>query len=211
MWRVPAGLDRAFACALRIRGAGESLGAPPQVPGGAGRRACARRRHGDLRSGGGRRRHVGAADPPTSGRARLRPGQGARGGGRAGARPAGAAAALAGRGERTAGQARCGGTAFRDAWCRSSFAGGVEVPARVLLVDDVLTTGATAAACAEALLRDGARRGEPARGRAGAPALGSTCLYSTGPYVRVVVARGPSPVVDASRGRNDPRKATFGR
>jgi hypothetical protein len=26
-----------------------------------------------------------------------------------------------------------------------------------------------------------------------------------------VVARGSSPVVDASRGRNDPRKATFGR
>jgi hypothetical protein len=25
-----------------------------------------------------------------------------------------------------------------------------------------------------------------------------------------VVARGSSPVVDASRGRNDPRKATFG-
>ena len=36
-------------------------------------------------------------------------------------------------------------------------------------------------------------------------------LYSIGPSSGSVVARGASPVVDASRGRNDPRKATLGR
>ena len=50
-----------------------------------------------------------------------------------------------------------------------------------------------------------------AGGCTGAPAHPSTCLYSTGPSSGSVVARGRSPVVDASRGRNDPRKATLGR
>ena len=81
---------------------------------------------------------------------------------------------------------------------------------RVLLVDDVLTTGSTAAACAEALVQAGARQVDAAHGGARVRWPGA-CLYSNGLSSGSVVARGSSPVVDASRGRNDPRKATLGR
>ena len=85
------------------------------------------------------------------------------------------------------------------------------IPHRVILVDDVLTTGSTAAACAEALVRAGVRRGRACSRRRRAFAASGACLYSNGLSTGSVVARGSSPVVDASRGRNDPRKATIGR
>ena len=95
---------------------------------------------------------------------------------------------------------------------------GAAAPDRVLLVDDVLTTGATGRGVRRGpACTAGARRGPPRdRGalvhgplprcapRAVVPILGRA-------PVRVCGCPGTTPVVDASRGRNDPRKATVGR
>ncbi len=125
-------------------------------------------------------------------------------------------------------QARRGGDARRQAM-RGMFAAASTSPARVLLVDDVLTTGATASACAEALLQAGAREVclltaaravAPARRNTDGPAgaLGGAAPTVRGPILALGLASGSvvapgkaSPAVDASRGRSDPRKPTLGR
>jgi ComF family protein len=84
-------------------------------------------------------------------------------------------------------------------------------PRRVLLVDDVLTTGATAASCADALRDAGADSVVLVTATRALPGRMPLRYARSGLPSGSVVARGRSPEVDASRGRNDPRKATVGR
>jgi hypothetical protein len=83
----------------------------------------------------------------------------------------------------------------------------------VVLVDDVLTTGATGGACATALLEAGAGAvGLLTAARAVSSARRPRPILGHGLASGSVVAPGNgSPAVDASRGRSDPRKPTLGR
>ena len=108
-------------------------------------------------------------------------------------------------------QARRGAAARREAM-RGVFA-AEGVSGRVVLVDDVLTTGATGGACASVLLEAGAEAvGLLTAARAVSSARRPRPILGHGLASGSVVAPGNrSPAVDASRGRSDPRKPTLGR
>jgi predicted amidophosphoribosyltransferase len=104
-------------------------------------------------------------------------------------------------------QARRGG-AQRRAAMRGAFRALGEVPERVLLVDDVLTTGATAGECARVLWDAGARDIGLLTAARSVPGRLPARYTRRGSRPGLWLPGESSPVVDASRGRNDPRKAT---
>jgi predicted amidophosphoribosyltransferase len=108
-------------------------------------------------------------------------------------------------------QARRGRAARREAMRGVFEAEGAS--GGVVLVDDVLTTGATGGACATALLEAGAEAvGLLTAARAVSSARRPRPILGHGLASGSVVAPGNgSPAVDASRGRSDPRKPTLGR
>ena len=94
---------------------------------------------------------------------------------------------------------------------RDAFGATGRPPPRVLLVDDVLTTGATAAGCARALHAAGATHvAVLTAARAASEPLPARCYNRVGSRPSLWLPGTDVPEVDASRRRSDPRKGTVG-
>jgi hypothetical protein len=212
MPRLPAGRGRQRPGALPLRGARSPR--DPQVE--VLRVAWCRPRAGISDGGGGRSarprcRDMGAAGSTAPRRAWIRPGEGSRFRRRSDDGGSGPAAPPAGDRHRSAGSPWRGRTPASDGGrLRSASAGRptrrAGSPRRRRAHDGCDRVGRGSGP-------SGARSHGcgPSRRRARVPGPGPRCLYSGGPSSGSVVARGYPPVVDASRGRNDPRKATLGR
>ncbi len=217
---LSSGADRVGASGVRLPGTGQGRGPPAEVlrvaRGGRGIRS----RPGGARPAAGRRRDVGAAGIPAAGRARLRPGSRARAGARARAGSPRGRLRPSDEGDRSPGPPVPRGTDAGDGRCvrmHPSSPRAGSPPSRRRCIDD----GRHGLGVRRSAPRSGSARDpsphrlslvhRPASRTAWLAPSRRPCLYSGVLPSGSVVARGQTPVVDASRGRNDPRKATFGR
>jgi len=207
---LPASARGVRSFAVPVRGAGARGDPPAEVLGMAERGGRARRRHGGGRAADRGRGHVGTARAAPLGRTWVRPSSRARRGGGQPTRPAGPSTRAAIRGDRPPGATPgCRTTCGHARRVRAGPSNGSRSAPRHRgrrRLDDG-SDGGGMRRCARA-------RGRPrSRGADGGTRVRGTgaWLYSNGLSTGSVVARGSSPVVDASRGRNDPRKATIGR
>ena len=208
MPRLSAAADRQGTRTVPVRRTGASRDPSPEILGLAEHRGRARGRDGGRRSTVGGCRDVGAARAPAAGRARLR----------SGARP----------GRRRRIRARSPGRSHEPARPEDEPTGSsTRRRAACRHARRVRTGRPRRGAPAHPRGRrpdhrchgGGMRRRARSRGSTGDIAghgrarilAGDPSIYSNGLSTGSVVARGTSPVVDASRGRNDPRKATIGR
>ena len=206
--------------AFAYRGPARGRGPPSEVlrvaRGGGGARGGPR----GARPAAGRRRDVGAARAPAAGRARVRPGSRARAGARTRAGSPRGRLRPPDEGDRSTGSTDPGGAIGGDGRCvrvhpREARA-GAPAAGRRRADDGRDRFGLRRSAPRGGGARDPSPHRLPvvhrpaARTSRLAPAL-RPCLYSGVLPSGSVVARGSTPVVDASRGRNDPRKATLGR